>query len=153
MVSPLLLSALFAVQAVVAASVEERLDAGLAEHAAGPARAAWASGLLRGAAYARSPLGEGAPPDGDPRFRLDSFDCTTLVETLIALGNATSVAEARLLLDDVRYDGPPLLAHRNHLVEAQWLPVNSRKGWVENVTGALNGAAIERTVLRRTLAG
>src|SRR5512147_642920 len=105
----------------VAASPEPALDAGLAARAAGAPRAVWASGLLVGAPYRVSPLGEGSGIDRDPRFRLDAFDCQTLVETAIALGNARSVAEARVLLDDLRYEGPPDFQHRNHYVEAQWL--------------------------------
>ena len=151
---PLLLALMVAVPVGAAPGhVAERLDAGLAGRPAGPARAAWASGILRGAPYSRSPLGESAPPDRGPRFRLDAFDCTTLVETAIALGNAASVAEARRLLDDVRYDGPPDLAHRNHFVEAQWLPANARKGWIEDLTRALGGEAVDVAVVHHSAAG
>jgi hypothetical protein len=132
-ISPLALAIL------LGASPEAALDAGLAAAPAGPARAVWASGLLRGAPYRLSPLGEGSGHDPDPRFRLDAFDCVTLVETAIALGNARTTAEARLLLDDVRYRGPPSFAARNHYLEAQWLPVNAGKGWIADVTGALGG--------------
>jgi hypothetical protein len=131
--------ALVAAMALWAGPPGAALDAGLASRPPGPARAAFAAGLLRGAPYRTSPLGEGSRPDRDPRFRLDAFDCVTLVETAIALGNAGSVAEARALLDDVRYDGPPDFAHRNHYVEAQWLPANARKGWIEDVTEAVAG--------------
>ncbi|HEY7726457.1 MAG TPA: N-acetylmuramoyl-L-alanine amidase-like domain-containing protein, partial [Anaeromyxobacteraceae bacterium] len=119
---------------------ESALWADLAAAAPGPARAALASRLLLGAPYVRSPLGEGKTPDADPRFRLDAFDCVTFVETAIALGHAASAAEARALLDDVRYDGPADFQHRNHYLEAQWLPANARKGWVEEVTERVAGA-------------
>jgi predicted transcriptional regulator len=105
----------------------------------GAPRAVAASAPLLGAPYLLSPLGEGRGEDPDPRFRLDAFDCVTFVETAIALGNAASVAEARALLDDLRYDGPADFAHRNHYVEAQWLPANARKGWIEDVTEAVAG--------------
>jgi hypothetical protein len=124
---------------LLAASPEAALDAGLAAQAPGAPRAVWAAGRLLGAPYRLSPLGEGAGPDPDPRFRLDAFDCVTLVETAIALGAARSVAEARALLDDVRYDGPPDFQHRNHYLEAQWLPANARKGWIEDATGRIGG--------------
>ncbi len=120
------------------------LEAGLAARAPGPERAVWASGLLLGARYRLSPLGEETPPDPDPRFRLDAFDCVTLVETAIALGNARTLAEARRLLDDVRYHGPPDFAHRNHYVEAQWLPANAGKGWIEDVTERIAGDLVLR---------
>jgi hypothetical protein len=119
-----------------------KLEAGLPAHAAGAPRAVWASGQLLGQRYRLSPLGEGTGIDPDPLFRLDAFDCVTFVETAIALGNARSLAEARLLLDDVRYQaGPPDFQRRNHYMEAQWLPVNARKGWVEDVTLRLGGGA------------
>jgi hypothetical protein len=124
---------------LLAASPEATLDAGLPAHAAGAARAVWASGLLLGAPYRISPLGEGAGVDPDPRFRLDAFDCVTLVETAIALGSSRSVAEARVLLDDLRYDGPPDFQHRNHYLEAQWLVANARKGWIEDATPGIGG--------------
>jgi len=115
------------------------LDDGLVAHAAGAARAVFASGVLRGAPSLPSPLGEGVPPDADPRFRLDAFDCVTLVETAIALGNARSTAQAEALLDDIRYQGTPDFTHRNHYLEAQWLPANVAKGWIEEATFAVAG--------------
>lgn len=122
-----------------AESPEASLDAGLAAHPAGASRAVWASQQLLGTPYRLSPLGEGSGIDPDPRFRLDAFDCVTLVETAIALGNARSVAEARALLDDLRYDGPPDFQHRNHYLEAQWLVANVRKGWIEDATPGIGG--------------
>jgi hypothetical protein len=130
---------------------ERLLDQGLARHQAGPPRTVWSTRALLGAPYLLSALGEEAPPAPEPRFRLDAFDCTTFVETAIALGNARSVAEARILLDDIRYDGPPSYAHRNHYPEAQWLPANARKGWIEEVTEEVapgESRAIELTLTR-----
>jgi hypothetical protein len=122
---------------------QEALDAGLAGHAPGAERAVWASALLAGAPYRLSPLGEGSGPDPDPRFRLDAFDCVTFVETVLALSTAGSTAEAARLLDDVRYHGPPDFAHRNHYVEAQWLPSLVEKGWLEPATRRVApGAAV-----------
>jgi hypothetical protein len=106
---------------------------------AGGPRAAAATAALHGVPYARSPLGEGEGPDPDPRFRLDAFDCMTFVETAVALGSAATLEEARLALDDVRYLAAPALASRAHEVASQWLPSNSRKGWVADVTRALAG--------------
>jgi hypothetical protein len=120
--------------ALAAAHPEAALDEGLAARAPGAERAVWASALLVGAPYRLSPLGEGSGPDPGPRFRLDAFDCVTLVETSLALGSAASVSEAARLLDDVRYGGPPDFAHRNHYVEAQWLPSLVAKGWLEAAT-------------------
>jgi hypothetical protein len=111
----------------------------LAVAPAGPERAVAATAPLVGRRYLLSPLGEGVPPDPDPRFRLDAFDCVTFVETAIALGNAADLAGAERALDDVRYDGPPAFDRRNHYVIPQWLPVNLAKGWVEDVSADVAG--------------
>jgi len=132
---------------------EAALDAGLVARAAGAERAVWASERLLGARYVLSPLGEGEGPDPDPRFRLDAFDCVTFVETAVALGNAATAAEAARLLDDIRYDGPPDYAHRDHYVEAQWLPANLRKGWLAEATREIAGPLAARAEKRLTAAG
>jgi len=125
------------------APLEARLDAGLRGVPPGAARALWASSLLRGAPYRASPLGEGSGPDPDPRFRLDAFDCVTLVETAMALGAAGSVADAGALLDRIRYDGAPAWATRRHYAESQWLPGLVRDGWLEPLgPGALGVATV-----------
>jgi len=120
----------------------------LLERPAGPERAVAATEPLIGRRYLLSPLGEGAGPDPDPRFRLDAFDCVTFIETAIALGNAGNLDEAARALDDVRYDGPPSFDRRNHYVIPQWIPANLARGWVEDVAEAVAGAetadAVER---------
>jgi hypothetical protein len=112
----------------------------LSERPAGPERAVAATAPLVGRRYLLSPLGEGTGPDPDPRFRLDAFDCVTFVETAIALGNASDLAEAARALDDVRYDGPPGFDRRNHYVISQWIPASLAHGWVEDVADAVAGA-------------
>jgi hypothetical protein len=102
----------------------------LAEAPPGGARAAAATRPLLGARYLRSALGEGSGPAPGPRFRLDAFDCLSFVETAVALGSSGSLAEAERALDDVRYQGPPDLAARNHEVQAQWIPSNLARGWI-----------------------
>lgn len=137
-----------ALAAGAGASTAERLDAGLAGHAAGPERAVWGSGLVVGMPYRTSPLGEGpgGSLDADPRFRLDAFDCVTLVETALALGRATSVAEAARLLDAIRYDGAPSWESRRHYVESQWVPALVAGGWLEPATARIAGDRARRTV-------
>lgn len=86
--------------------------------------------------YVNSPLGEGegTAPDPDPLFRLDAVDCLTFVEETIAL--AVTKGELPLLpvLERIRYGDKKSYAHRNHLMEAQWLPRNVEKGFVADVT-------------------
>lgn len=95
-----------------------------------------------GTPYAHSPLGEGEGPDPDPRLRLDRVDCLTFVETVMALALSDSVEDVVHVLDSIRYRGRPEYASRNHLMEAQWLPSNSAKGLVRDVTGELAGGAM-----------
>lgn len=123
------------------------VEAALRTAPAGAARAEAATRPFVGAPYLASPLGEGRGRDPDPRFRLDAFDCMTLVETAVALGSAASLDEARLALDDVRYAGAPALGARNHEVLSQWIPRNAAAGWIREVTPSIAGArarAVER---------
>jgi len=94
-----------------------------------------------GTPYAHSPLGEGEGQDPDPRLRLDKVDCLTFVETVIALGLSSSVEDVLHVLDSVRYRSRPDYAGRNHLMEAEWLPSNTAKGVVRDVTAELSGDA------------
>jgi hypothetical protein len=130
---------LIALTAGPALSPAARLDAGLNGQRPGPERAVWAAGALLGTPYVLHPLGDAAGPEVGSRFRLDAFDCVTFVETAIALGSASRVAEAARLMDDIRYDGPPEWANRSHYVEAQWIPANLRKGWIAEATVAIAG--------------
>jgi hypothetical protein len=110
----------------------------------GGKRAAAATRPLLGAPYLPSALGEGGGRDADPRFRLDAFDCMTFVETAVALGSASTLAEAARALDDVRYSGPPSLAARNHEVLSQWIPSNVARGWIADVGATLAGGRARR---------
>jgi hypothetical protein len=134
------LAPLAAALALAASPAELEVSRALALAAPGGARASLATRPLVGAAYLPSPLGEGAGRDPDPRFRLDAFDCMTFVETALALAGASSLEDARLALDDLRYDGPPAFAARNHEVLSQWLPSNVAKGWIADATPLLAGA-------------
>ncbi|MFP2912768.1 N-acetylmuramoyl-L-alanine amidase-like domain-containing protein, partial [Pyxidicoccus sp. 3LFB2] len=84
--------------------------------------------------YVLSPLGEGQGVDPDPTFRLDAVDCLTFVEQSLAMGLARSEADVGPLLDTLRYASAPTYEDRNHLMEAQWLPNNIRKGFLVDVT-------------------
>ena len=93
-----------------------------------------------GTPYIHSPLGEGSGVDPDPTFRLDAVDCLTFVEQSLALSLARSAAEVPGLLERLRYANTPSYEDRNHLMEAQWLPNNQRKGFLVDVTRRLGGA-------------
>lgn len=137
---PALAALLAAVPAPVLSAASGPLADSLGAEPAGGARASAVTRPLVGVPYVLSALGEAAGPDPDPRFRLDAFDCLGFLETAIALGSSRSLEEATRALDDIRYQGAPELAARNHEVQAQWLPANLAKGWIVELTRPLAGA-------------
>ncbi|MFL5358621.1 N-acetylmuramoyl-L-alanine amidase-like domain-containing protein [Archangium sp.] len=92
-----------------------------------------------GTPYVHSPLGEGSGVDPDPTFRLDAVDCLTFVEQALAMSLARSDAEVPGILERLRYASTPSYEDRNHLMEAQWLPNNQRKGFLVDVTRRYGG--------------
>lgn len=109
---------------------------------------AWAKRLVTvtqpflGAPYVLSPLGEGAgqPPDDDPRFRTDAFDCTTFVETAMAFALAADLNEGLQILDQLRYRGGHIgYAQRRHFPESEWIPDMIRAGLLVDVTRQVGG--------------
>ena len=102
-----------------------------------------------GTPYVHSPLGEGSGVDPDPTFRLDAVDCLTFVEQAMAMSLARSDAEVPGLLERLRYASTPRYEDRNHLMEAQWLPNNQRKGFLVDVTrryGAEDTVRVQKTL-------
>lgn len=90
-----------------------------------------------GTRYLNDPLGEEKLPDKDPLIRLDAFDCTTFVETVLAGGDVNK-------LTDIRYkNGKVDFLNRNHFIETDWLQNNS--DLVENVSNAYGKVSV-RTV-------
>jgi Protein of unknown function (DUF1460) len=83
------------------------------------------------------PLGEG--PEGrydqDPLYRFDTFDCTTYVETIMALALSRDVTEFENHLDKIRYeDGIVDYFKRNHFTDLQWIPFNVQNGYMKEIT-------------------
>ncbi len=107
--------------------------------------------LTRGlvaAPYLLSALGEGAGPDPDPRLRLDAFDCTTFVETSLAMLHCEDLDDIRATLDRIRYvDGEVDFQTRRHLMTSQWIPQLVEGGYVVDVTEALGGKRTKRIEL------
>lgn len=96
-----------------------------------------------GTPYVLSPLGEGEGKDPDPLLRLDAVDCVTLVEESFAL----SLAEPKHLVDvltSLRYAGAPRFENRLHVMEAQWLPENVKRGLLRDVTRDYGGDQTRR---------
>jgi hypothetical protein len=97
------------------------------------------------APYVLSPLGEGEGrgPDTDPRLRFDAFDCTTFVETALALALSPTLDVARDRLDLIRYErGVVDFAARRHFPEAEWIPDLVQAGLLEDITRQVGGADV-----------
>lgn len=106
-----------------------------------PERVARASEGFLGTAYVRSPLGEGKGKDVDPLVRFDAVDCVTLVEQSMALALTPDDDALVPTLNEIRYSGAPSYEARNHVMEAQWIPQNVRKGFLKDVTRDWGGGA------------
>lgn len=96
------------------------------------------SRMFVGLPYGKNgPLGEGPQGkyDQDPLYRFDTFDCTTYVETIMALAQARDVDEFEDLLKNIRYeDGIIDYLKRNHFTDLQWIPNNIRNGQLIEIT-------------------
>jgi hypothetical protein len=92
-----------------------------------------ASALFVGRPYLVDPLGEGLAGryDQDPRYRWDGFDCTTFVETILALSGALSYEDFERRMDGIRYlSGRVDFTLRNHFPSLDWIPNNQRAGYL-----------------------
>ena len=95
---------------------------------------------LVAAPYLLSPLGEGQGQDVDPTFRLDAFDCTTFVETAMALASCDELGQAERALNHIRYkNDAQVFSERRHLMVAQWIPGLTEAGFLEDITEQVGG--------------
>jgi hypothetical protein len=123
------------------------IDAFLAEaaKAEGLARLMKISRMFLHVPYADSPLGEGEgnAPDEDPLIRFDKADCTTFLETSMAMARSTSLKEALEVLREIRYlDGQVDYRRRKHFMMAQWIPQNQKAGFIKDITGQVGGDSV-----------
>jgi len=113
------------------------------------------SELFLGVPYKLGSLGEG--PDGefdrDPLIRFDAFDCTTFVETVMALSLDGDLESATRTLQKIRYkDGQIGYATRNHFIELDWVPNNVRAGYLHDITSDVagrNAVKVHKTISKR----
>lgn len=95
------------------------------------------SGLFLGFPYGKNgPLGEGPTGkyDQDPLYRFDTFDCTTYVETIMALTVARTADEFEEHLNKIRYEeGEIDYLKRNHFTDLQWIPYNIQNGYLVEI--------------------
>ena len=93
-----------------------------------------------GTPYQLSPLGEARGEDPDPRFRIDAFDCTTFVETAIAISHSADWSKAADILDQIRYDdGKKHFEDRRHFITANWLPSLQEENFLTDITSEIGG--------------
>ncbi len=94
--------------------------------------------------YVAEPLGEGSQAfySQKPLYRLDVFDCTTFVETILALAVTSYNEDNNVILENfqqninaIRYKAGEVSFHtRNHFPEADWIPNNIAAGFVEDIS-------------------
>lgn len=91
-----------------------------------------------GLPYGKSgPLGEGPQGkyDQDPLYRFDTFDCTTYVETIMALAMSHSIDTFEDNLNKIRYENGEIdFLKRNHFTDLQWIPFNIQNGFMTDIT-------------------
>ncbi len=125
------------------------------EAASLPQRVEAVSALFLGAPYKLGALGEGPGGafDRDPLIRFDAFDCTTFVETVMALALDSDLDAATRTLQQIRYhDGQIGYATRNHFIEADWVPNNVRAGYLRDITADVagrNAVTVHKTISKR----
>lgn len=105
-------------------------------------RAVYASEQLLDRPYVGGNCGEGEAGcyDKDPLYRLDQFDCTTFVETVLAFAFSRNYCvdpQEEFLghLKNIKYVGDPIsFMDRNHFASIQWIPNAISKGYLKDVT-------------------
>ena len=142
-------------QPLTNAHIQEELRRIHQQAASLPQRVEAVSELFLGVPYKLGPLGEG--PDGefdrDPMIRFDALDCTTFVETVMALSLHSDLDSATRTLQKIRYyDGQIGYATRNHFIELDWVPNNVRAGYLRDITSGVagrNALEIHKTISKR----
>jgi hypothetical protein len=119
------------------------------------ARVESASAMFLGKPYVLDPAGEGAngTVDRDPVIRVDAFDCQTYVETVLALARAADGRSAAEELLAIRYrHSPPSFGDRLHFPETDWIPVNTERRVIRDITAEVAGGvslAVAKTRITR----
>ncbi len=96
------------------------------------------------------PLGEGNLDifDKDPLFSFSDFDCTTFVETILALTFSKDLDSFYSNLINIRYkDGKISFKNRNHFISVDWIPNNTKLGFLEDVTTQIGPSNLSKTMI------
>lgn len=117
-----------------------------------PDRVAFYSSAFLGADYLDGPLGEGGSSyDPDPLYRFDVFDCTTYVETIVALTNASDYTSFKAEMDKIRYmDGQIGFVTRNHFMSLDWIPNNIDMGYLSDITTSVGTHKTAATTISKS---
>lgn len=103
------------------------------------------SRFFKGKRYRRFCLGEGKTGklDKKPLYRFDTFDCTTYIETVLAIANSNSYQDFIRNIKQIRYKNNKIsFYNRKHFPGLEWLPDNSEKGYIKNSTLSLKNIPI-----------
>jgi hypothetical protein len=96
------------------------------------------------------PLGEGNFDifDRDPIYSFTDFDCTTFVETVMALSLSKNVDDFFSTLTKIRYkDGKISFKNRNHFISLDWIPNNSGLGFLSDITSKVGPSQVLKTTI------
>lgn len=91
------------------------------------------------------PLGEGDFDifDKDPLYSFSDFDCTTYVETIMALSLSKDFEDFYSNLINIRYEnGIVDFKHRNHFISLDWIPNNTAEGFLTDITDQIGPAQL-----------
>ncbi|MDE1463295.1 N-acetylmuramoyl-L-alanine amidase-like domain-containing protein [Spartinivicinus poritis] len=105
------------------------------------------SELLLGTPYADGKLGEGVNGkyDRDPLYRFDKFDCTTFVETVMAIAISDTSDSFLNNINNIRYKaGYVSYTTRNHFPSLDWIPNN--QVFFEDITRSISGETTAQAV-------
>lgn len=100
------------------------------------------SAALLNKPYQNEPLGEGASGkfNQEPLYRFDCFDCTTYVNTILALSLAQNLVDFQTKLQKIVYlHGKISFFKRTHFVDADWLPNNLANGYLKPINQQVAG--------------
>jgi N-acetylmuramoyl-L-alanine amidase-like protein len=98
-----------------------------------------------GLPFKADPLGEGfdASVDRDPMFRFDAHDCMTMIEHVMALASSSTGESFLDRLTEIRYrSATALYGFRLHFVSADWIPENSKNGFIKEITQTIGRGAV-----------
>lgn len=98
------------------------------------------SAQFLGLPYEWGPLGDGPKSlyDEASLYRLDAFDCETLVTTVLALSFARDLEGYKSCLHHLRYrDGKVGYLTRNHFTAEDWNKNNQNLGYIKDITTSI----------------